>query len=94
MSPYKKLSDVSKLVNQFVSSMNHKPFDSTRDKARVLAFTSALRDVLVGVVDKRLPKITEPSINFELTDEERKTYREEGLAALRKMKGNLDDTEN
>lgn len=41
-----KLKQVNKLVNQFASSIQHKPLGDRLDNARVLAFIRALREVV------------------------------------------------
>lgn len=84
----KKLQAVSKLVNQFASSIRHKPFHNEIDKARTLGFVAALRDVLAGV---EKPKLTEVK-NVALPLDEQRAVNKEGLKALRKqMEGNQDD---
>ncbi len=42
----RKVIEINKLVNQFTSSMQHKPFNNDIDKARALAFIKAIREVL------------------------------------------------
>ena len=43
-----KIKQIHKLVNQFASSLRHKPFANELDKARTLGFIRALRDVITA----------------------------------------------
>ena len=43
-----KLRQIHKLVNQFTSSIKHKPFANELDKARTLGFIRALRNVITS----------------------------------------------
>ena len=90
----KKIASISKLVNQFSSSIKHKPFNNDLDKARTLGFIHALRDVLAGVPKKLLFKEIQKAMPLE-------DRREENMEAIRslrnQMKGkdnDLDDTED
>ena len=51
-----KLRLVNKLINQFASSMKHRPFNNDNDKARTLGFIHALRDVIIQHGSKPVPK--------------------------------------
>ena len=51
-----KIRLVNKLVNQFASSMKHKPFINDMDKARTLGFIHALRDVITQHGSKTVHK--------------------------------------
>ena len=51
-----KLRLVNKLINQFTSSMKHRPFINDNDKARTLGFIHALRDVITQHGSKPVPK--------------------------------------
>ena len=51
-----KLRLVNKLINQFTSSMKHRPFNNDNDKARTLGFIHALRDVITQHGSKPVPK--------------------------------------
>ena len=51
-----KIRLVNKLVNQFASSMKHKPFVNDMDKARTLGFIKALRNVITEHGSKPVPK--------------------------------------
>ena len=51
-----KLRLVNKLINQFASSMKHRPFNNDNDKARTLGFIHALRDVITQHGSKSIPK--------------------------------------
>ena len=44
----RKLRQIHKLVNQFTSSIKHKPFTNELDKARTLGFIRALRNVITS----------------------------------------------
>jgi UDP-3-O-acyl-N-acetylglucosamine deacetylase len=86
LSDGNKLKSINKLVNQFTSSIKHKPFRNELDKARTLAFISALRNVLGGVRrTQTLPEVVTPKIAFD----DQQDINREGLDALRNhMKGN------
>ena len=51
-----KIRLVNKLINQFTSSMKHRPFVNEIDKARTLGFIHALRDVITQHGSKPVPK--------------------------------------
>ena len=51
-----KIRLVNKLINQFTSSMKHRPFVNEIDKARTLGFIKALRDVITQDGSKPVPK--------------------------------------
>ena len=51
-----KIRLVNKLINQFASSMKHKPFVNDMDKARTLGFIAALRNVITQHGTKPVPK--------------------------------------
>ena len=51
-----KIRLVNKLLNQFTSSMKHKPFTNDMDKARTLGFIKALRNVITEHGSKPVPK--------------------------------------
>ena len=81
MSENGKLAKISKLINQFSSSIRHKPFRNELDKARTLAFIHALRDVLAGV--PKAPTYTEVQKTIPLED--KRTVNIEEIKALRKQ---------
>jgi UDP-3-O-acyl-N-acetylglucosamine deacetylase len=83
-----KLRVVNKLVNQFTSSIKHKPFHNELDKARTLAFISALRNVLKGVVKSPVLEAKPLTIPIENQQE----INKEGLDVLRKrMRGKANE---
>ena len=43
-----KIKQIHKLVNQFASSLRHRPFANELDKARTLGFIRALRNVITS----------------------------------------------
>jgi len=51
-----KIRLINKLINQFVSSIKHKPFESEMDRARTLGFIHALRNVITDNGRKSLPR--------------------------------------
>lgn len=93
-SASKKIASISKLVNQFSSSIKHKPFNNDLDKARTLGFIHALRDVLGGVPRKLIFK----EIPKAMPLEDKREENMEAIKSLRnQMKGKdneLDDTKN
>ena len=84
-----KLRQINKLINQFVSSMKHKPFQNDMDKARALGFTKALRDVITqhGSKPIKRPEIYESAPYKVPTEEQRIQSRIE----LSKVRDNLKE---
>ncbi len=78
----RRLKRISDLVNQFVASITHKPLESRLDHARVKAFITALRGELIATGKKP----TEVFQSTELSVEERQTFMDNNLKALKKMK--------
>lgn len=55
----RKIIEINRLVNQFTSSIQHKPLDSDIDRARVLAFLKSVREVMaLGPIKRRPPDTT------------------------------------
>lgn len=55
MHPNRKIIEINRLTSQFHSSIQHRPFNNSNDKARVLAFLKAIREVLaIGPSKQRL----------------------------------------
>ena len=72
-----KLRELNKLINQFASSIRHKPFNNDIDKARTLGFIASLRDVIVSHGSrpvKRAP-LYEPLPIIPVTEEQREQSR-------------------
>lgn len=91
MSVSNKLAEVHKLVNQFSSSIKHKPFKNDLDKARTLGFISALRNVLAGAPTVEL-KEPDPMLFSNKSVEEQQEINRKGLESLRNhRKGNAND---
>ena len=86
-----RLRKVNDLVNQFVSSIKHKPLDTKMDQARVKAFITALRKLLTGAVvsvkPKPVPIVEQP---IELTDEERSQQMKANQEAIRELKRRIE----
>ena len=74
-----KLRELNKLINQFASSIRHKPFVSDMDKARTLGFIKALRNVITEHGSKPIKRVPiyEAVPWKPLTDEERQNARDE-----------------
>ena len=53
--PNRKIIEINRLTSQFHSSIQHKPFNNNNDKARVLAFLKAIREVLAIGPSKHRP---------------------------------------
>ena len=51
-----KIRLINKLINQFVSSIKHKPFESEMDRARTLGFIHALRNAITDNGRKSVPR--------------------------------------
>tara|TARA_Y100000758_G_C15863377_1_gene353837 strand:- start:62 stop:328 length:267 start_codon:yes stop_codon:yes gene_type:complete len=85
------MANISKLVNQFSSSIKHKPFNNELDKARTLGFIHALRDVLAGVPKRSISQEVQKTIPLE---DKRQANIEEikNIRSLRnQMKGNSNE---
>ena len=91
MSISRKLAEIHRLVNQFSSSIKHKPFANDLDKARTLGFISALRNVLAGAPKVEL-KESESQLFPSTSVEDQILINRKGLESLRHhRKGNLND---
>ena len=83
-----RLRKVNDLLNQFVSSITHKPLDTKTDQARIRAFISSLRKLLTGVgVSVKPTPVVEKTI--KLTDEERKEVMIQGTEQVKQIKKTL-----
>ena len=93
MSVSNKLSEIQRLVNQFSSSIKHKPFGNELDKARTLGFITALRNVLAGAPRVKLPEKPDELFAAPYTPfEEQREINRKGLESLREFrKGNKND---
>ena len=82
-----RLRQINKLVNQFASSMRHKPFRDDMDKARTLGFIKALRDVITqhGSKPIKRPQIYEAPAYTPPTKE----AREQSRIEISKVRENL-----
>ena len=82
-----KVKLINKLINQFVSSMQHKPFVNEIDKARTLGFIHALRDVITENGSKPMHRRLDytPPIWEEPTAEARALSKQE----IQKIKDRL-----
>lgn len=69
-----KIRLINKLVNQFASSMKHKPFINDMDKARTLGFIAALRDVITqhGSKPVKRPETYKSTPHVIPTEEEKR----------------------
>ena len=72
-----KLRQIHKLVNQFTSSIKHKPFANELDKARTLGFIRALRDVITAHGSK--PVIQPQVYQAELGEPASKEKQQEAI---------------
>jgi hypothetical protein len=95
-----KLRAINKVVNQFASSMKHRPFINDMDKARTLGFIAALRDVITQHGSKPIKRapLYEPLPMIPVTEEQREQSRIQISRVrehLKKGKTNeLDDTKD
>ena len=74
-----KLRELNKLINQFASSIRHKPFNDDIDKARTLGFIASLRDVITTHGSKPIKRVpVYEALPWQApTDEQREQAREE-----------------
>ena len=91
-SESKKLKHVAKLVKQFRSNINYKPFNNNVDQARVIGFINSLSDVLMST-GKNLPKLNQEPKMFdtaELTEDEKEKNRDLSAEWLKKIRNKND----
>jgi hypothetical protein len=95
-----KVRLINKVINQFASSMKHRPFINDMDKSRTLVFIAALSDVITqqGSNPIKRPE-TYKATPYVLPTEEQKEQARLAISEvrdnLRKGKSNeLDDTES
>ncbi len=94
-----KLREINKLVNQFASSIRHKPFNNDIDKARTLGFIASLRDVITSHGSKPIKRapLSEPLSMIPVTQEQREQSRIQISRVREHLKkgttNELDDTE-
>ena len=84
----KKLKHIAKLINQFRSNINYKPFNISVDQARVIGFINSLSDVLMST-GRNLPKLRqEPKMLdvAELTEDEKEKNRDLSAEWLKKIR--------
>ena len=83
-----KVRLINKLINQFVSSIKHKPFESDMDRARTLGFIHTLRNAITDngsqPVKRRVADYTPPPY-VEPTAETRALSKQE----IQKIKDRL-----
>lgn len=82
------MANISKLINQFSSSIKHKPFNNELDKARTLGFIHALRDVLAGVPKRSISQEIQRTMPLE---DKRQVNIEEIKSLRNQMKGNSNE---
>ena len=88
----KKLKHVAKLVKQFRSNINYKPFNNSVDQARVIGFINSLSDVLMST-GRNLPKLRQEPKMFdvaELTEDEKEKNRDLSAEWLKKIRSKND----
>ena len=88
----KKLKHVAKLVKQFRSNINYKPFNNSVDQARVIGFINSLNDVLMST-GRNLPKLRQEPKMFdvvELTEDEKEKNRDLSAEWLKKIRSKND----
>lgn len=85
----RKLRELNKIINQFASSIKHRPFSNELDKARTLGFIKALRDV---VTSHGSNPIVKPKIYQAPEDIGPVSSKEETKEAIRKVKQTLRRT--
>ena len=92
-----KLRELNKLINQFASSIRHKPFVNDMDKARTLGFIRALRDVITTHGSKPViqPKIYQAEIGEPASKEKQAEYIKEAKQKIRRIPdGNIQESVN
>ena len=81
-----KLKQINKLINQFASTIKHRPFANELDKARVLGFIRSLRDVITSHGTKPLPnppKIYQAELGEPASKEKQAEYIKEAKQKIR-----------
>ena len=82
----RKLKELNKIINQFTSSIRHRPFTNELDKARTLGFIKALRDVITSHGSRPIVK---PKIYQAPENEGPVSNKEDTEEAIRKAKQTL-----
>ena len=83
-----KLKQINKLINQFASTIKHRPFANELDKARVLGFIRSLRDVITSHGTKPLPnppKIYQAEIGEPASEETREEAIKQAKRIIRRQ---------
>ena len=92
-----KLRQIHKLVNQFTSSIKHKPFANELDKARTLGFIRALRDVITTHGSKPViqPKIYQAEIGEPASKEKQQEAIRQAKQKIRRIpNGDIQESVN
>ena len=82
----RKLKELNKIINQFTSSIRHRPFTNELDKARTLGFIKALRDVITSHGSRPIVK---PKIYQAPENKGPVSNKEDTEEAIRKAKQTL-----
>ena len=82
-----KLKQINKLINQFASTIKHRPFANELDKARTLGFIRALRDVIATHGSKPViqPKIYQAEIGEPASKETRQEAIRQAKQKIRRI---------
>ena len=80
-----KIKQIHKLVNQFASSLRHRPFANELDKARTLGFIHTLRDVITSHGSKPImkPKVYQVELIEPASKEKQAEYIKEAKQKIR-----------
>jgi hypothetical protein len=89
-----KLKQIHKLINQFTSSIQHKPFANELDKARTLGFIRALRNVITAYGSKPMirPQVYQVEIGEPVSKEKQQKAIQQARQKIRKESdGNIQE---
>ena len=92
-----KLRQIHKLVNQFTSSIKHKPFANELDKARTLGFIRALRDVITAHGSKPViqPQVYQAELGEPASKEKQQEAIRQAKQKIRRIPdGNIQESVN
>ena len=90
-----KIKQIHKLVNQFASSLRHRPFANELDKARTLGFIRALRDVITAHGSKPViqPQVYQAELSEPASEETRQEAIRQAKQKIRRVPdGNIQES--
>ena len=93
----RKLKELNKIINQFASSIKHRPFTNELDKARTLGFIRALRDVITAHGSKPViqPQVYQAELGEPASKEKQQEAIRQAKQKIRRIPdGNIQESVN